>query len=321
MGFKKILFVPCADDLDQPGARALLALAGPDTEVEVFEPVYSTDLEDYPVADEETEKQIREGIVQERLERIKGLGEALEGRGLKSTTTAAWDHPLHEAIIRRALKTQADLVITEPIEGRSGALSHGDWRLVSRCPVPLLLVRRERVGDFEKIVAAVDPFHEHRKPAELDREIIQTARTVQGLTHGELRVVNCFAPLASVVAAPYTEHLPIDDAEESLEVFREGVLEKLVVEAGLPSTAATLIKGRPNDALKALVEDGSADLLVMGGLSRGRISDFVLGNTAEHMLYHTDVDVLIVKPGGFHTTVAEKMPEDTFSGPLYFPPF
>ncbi len=39
MAFKKILFIPTADDLDRPGAQALLALAESDSELEVFEPV------------------------------------------------------------------------------------------------------------------------------------------------------------------------------------------------------------------------------------------------------------------------------------------
>jgi len=319
MAFKTILFVPTTDNLELPDAQALLALAAPGTHIDVFEPVYSTDLEDYSAVDAEKYEQARDELVRKRLDRVAGLVDALKARGLESSATAAWDHPVHEAIIRRALATKADLVITEPIEGRAGALSNADWRLASRCPVPLLLVRREDARNYAKIVAAVDPFHAHAKPTELDESIVQTAKEVQELTRGELQVVHCFAPVTEVVPQPYGERLPIDDAEASLETYRRNALSELVEAAGLPTDAAKLLKGRTNDALRALVEAGETDLLVMGALSRGRIRDFVLGNTAEHMLSHADVDILLVKPAGFETTVAEEMPQDLLTRPLYFP--
>jgi len=57
----------------------------------------------------------------------------------------------------------------------------------------------------------------------------------------------------------------------------------------------------------------------MGGLSRGRVRDFVLGNTAEQVLCHSSVDLLILKPPGFATTVADHMPETLVIAPVYYP--
>ena len=319
MAFERILFVPRTDSLDQSGARALLALADPGTVVEVFEPVFSSDLQDYSAVDGESFEKARDALVEKRMARLGSLVEQLQERGLEASITAAWDHPVHEAIIRRVLATGADLVITEPIEGRAGALSNGDWRLASRCPVPLLLVRSERAGDYEHIVAAVDPFHTHAKPAELDPAIIARAVELQKLTEGELAVVNCFAPLTQIAPGPFVERLPLDDAEESLEAYRRDALLDLMKDVGVDANSARLLKGRPSKAIQRLVESGEVDLLVMGAMSRGRIAAFVLGSTAEHLLYHTQVDVLLVKPPGFETTVSEEMPEDLLIRPLYFP--
>lgn len=319
MAFKKILFIPTSDNLDQPGGRALLTLAGPGSEIDVFEPVYNTDLQQHKRVDGERFELARDELVRTRVKRIGRLAEKLEDRGLKTSISAAWDHPVHEAIIRRALASKADLVITEPIEGRAGALSNGDWRLASKCPVPLLLVRRDGAGGYEKITAAVDPFHSHAKPAELDRSIIECAKEIQGLSRGEIQVVHCFAPITGFDPGPYTEQLPIDDAEKSLEANRRDVLNKLVKDSGLQTDTANLFMGRPNEVLRTMVEAGGVDLLVMGALSRGRIRDFVLGNTAQHMLYHTGVDILLVKPPGFWTAVVEQMPDELLTRPLYFP--
>ena len=112
MAFKKILFIPTADNLDQSGGRALLALAGPGSEVDVFEPVYSTDLQDYAAADRERYERARDELVQTRLKWLGRLADELEGRGLKSSTTAAWDHPVHEAIIRLKAASKSFFSVT-----------------------------------------------------------------------------------------------------------------------------------------------------------------------------------------------------------------
>jgi universal stress protein E len=319
MAFSKILLIPGSNGLDQPGVRRLLAVAGPGTEVEVFEPVYNTHLEAYPIEQNETYLRLRDHLVQERLDRAGDLAKQLTGRGLKSSGMAAWDYPMSDAIVRRVLNTDADLVITEPLEGRAGTLSQGDWRLISKCPVPLLLIRSEATADYRKLVAAVDPFHTHSKPAELDDAILRVAQELQSATHADLQVVHCFVPLTYLAPDAETARLPLDDAEQSLETYRQEALEELVTRAGLEVTAAKLIKGKPDEVLRSMTESGEADLLVMGGLSRGRIRDFVLGNTAERLLHHSLVDLLILKPPGFATTVADHMPDPQVAAPVYYP--
>jgi universal stress protein E len=311
--------IPGGDGLDQPGVQRLLAVAGPDTETEVFEPVYNTHLEAYPIDQNETYVRLRDRLVREKLDRAGDLAEQLTGRGLKSSGMAAWDYPMSDAIVRRVLNTDADLVITEPLEGRAGTLSQGDWRLISKCPVPLLLVRREATADYRSIVAAVDPFHTHGKPAELDDAILRAAKDLQNATRGELRVVHCFVPLTYLEPDAEAVRLPLDDAEQALEAYRREALEELVESAGLEVTTAKLIKGKPDEVLRSMTESGEADLLIMGGLSRGRIRDFVLGNTAERLLHHSLVDLLILKPPGFATTVADHMPESHVVAPVYYP--
>src|SRR5688572_18354879 len=49
------------------------------------------------------------------LDRIAGL---LRRRGIDVTVSAEWDFPPHEAIIRRAIRTGADLIVAEAHGGR-----------------------------------------------------------------------------------------------------------------------------------------------------------------------------------------------------------
>lgn len=319
MSFKRILLVPTSNTLDQPGAKRLLELAGPETEVEVFEPVYNTHLEAYPVSENETYERLRDRLVQERLAKANELAEALQARGVKSTAAASWDYPLYESIVRRVLKIEADLVVTEPLQGRAGALSHGDWRLLSTCPASVLVVKSDASKAYAKIVAAVDPFHAHAKPDELDDVILRTAKALQALTHAQLKAVHCFVPLAAFVTEPSPEHLPVDDAEMALEEYRREGLVEVVKKAGLERSNAELVRGRPDDALLAMAERGATDLIIMGALSRGRIRDLIIGSTAERLLYHGEVDVLAVKPPGFESAITEHLPDELIVSPIYYP--
>lgn len=318
MSFDKIVFVPSADSLEQPGARRLLQLAGAESEIEVFEPVYDAHVEVGLATDPSVCERIRDDVVGRRLDKAEALAAALRARGLKASASAAWDHPLYEAVIRRAVKIGADLVITEPLAGRAGALSNGDWRLVAACPLPVLLVNTDGAQAYAHIVAAVDPFHAHDKPAELDAAILGTAVDLGAASGARVDVVHCFLPLTTLLSGSAEEHLPLDDAEAALERHRGQRLDEVAEAAGVDAGSARLIRGRPERVLPDLAAAG-ADLIVMGALSRGRLRDLVVGSTAEHILATIDADVMIVKPPGFETAVGTAAHDTLPAAPIYYP--
>ncbi|MGI9258878.1 MAG: universal stress protein, partial [Gammaproteobacteria bacterium] len=319
MKVEKILLIPSGNGADQPGIDRVSVFAGPGTEVEVFEPVFDSSLETYPLENSKDIDQLREGLVEEYRRRAGEMAGELSKRGLTASGIAAWDYPASDAIVRRALETEADLVVTESLSGRIGTLSQADWRLISRCPVPLLLVRSEAKPNYDRILAAVDPFHEHGKPPELDEAILDAAKFARDATDAKLEVIHCFVPLSSIAQGADLAHLPIDDAEESLAAYRHDALVELVENAGIPADAARIEKGYPARVLHALVGPGDIGLVIMGGLSRGRIRDFLLGSTAERLIHDSPADILIIKPPGFTTTVADHMTEPPIIAPIYYP--
>jgi universal stress protein E len=319
MKVEKILLVPGRNGEEQPGIDRVSAFAGANTEVEVFEPVFDSSLETYPLENSEDIARLRDGLVEEYRQRARIVAGELSASGLTASGMAAWDYPISDAIVRRTLETEADLVVTEPLAGRIGALSQADWRLISRCPVPLLLVRSEAKPNYQRIVAAVDPFHEHGKPPELDSAILDAAKFARDATNATLEVIHCFVPLSSIARGADLAHLPIDDAEESLEAYRHDALVELVETAGIAADTARIEKGYPARVLHALVGPGDIGLVIMGGVSRGRIRDFLLGSTTEKLIHDSPADLLIIKPPGFTTTVADHMTESPIIAPIYYP--
>ncbi len=319
MDFRKIVFIPSADNLEQAGVSRLRELVATPTEVEVFEPVYDPHLGAFPPSDIVQLEALRDEIVEARLRRAQALADALRGLDINASAAATWDYPLFECVVRRVLETGADLVITEPLTGRAGALSNSDWRLISASPATVLLINTDGKKRYENIVAAVDPFHAHAKPAALDAEILAQAAAVRTLTGASLSVVHCFLPLTSVTSGLAAEHLPIDDAEAELERFRRDKLGELVADAGLDVGVTRLVRGRPAEKLLELAASGDADLIVMGALSRGRLRDLILGSTAERLLSQVHADILIVKPPGFETSVGDAVRDELLLSPVHYP--
>jgi universal stress protein E len=151
----------------------------------------------------------------------------------------------------------------------------------------VLLVKSSGERRYRHIVAAVDPYHAHAKPAELDAAILANAKKLQTLTGASVTVLHCHTPI---------EFFGADDLRPPAAVFAPDPADvrRLAASAGLPESAARVAAGAPHVVLLEMLERGEADLVIMGALARGRLKDFLIGSTAERLLQHARHDVLAV---------------------------
>jgi universal stress protein E len=289
--FRRILVVVHGTDAAQLAVRRAVSCAGRIAELALLDVVHEPILDGY-MGNTEIYKPLCERVVAERNDNLHKLAVVLRERGMNVVCNAVWDHPFDEAVGRHARTVGADLVVFAPHDVQRSGLSHSDWRLITTCPVPVLVVKAPATQPYRHIVAAVDPFRDHAKPAELDLEILGHARELQAQTGATLRAVHCFTPL---------EHLSPDlhkhaSSTSGAELRREEV-ERLMRAADLQPSLVQLEIGRPHEVVKRLAERGDADVIVMGALARGRVKEWLIGSTAERVLHSGGVDVLAVKPG------------------------
>jgi universal stress protein E len=217
---------------------------------------------------------------------------------VRASARAVWAHPLHAAVAEEVKARGIDLVVTAPGSlhqgggARQRGLTHSDWQVVTSCPAPLLIVKSDGQAKYRNVVAAVDPFHAHAKPAELDREILRHARSLQSIMGARLTVLHCYLPIdyfgADLTYVPARDPKFVDGRQETVQA--------LCAAAGIGADAVRLVAGAPYTVLQALQQRGEADLIVMGALARGRLAELVLGNTAERVLHDGSADVLVVAP-------------------------
>ncbi len=234
-----------------------------------------------------------------RDERLNDLlhtrAQPLIDQGLTVRTQILEGHPVFESIVRRVAHTQPDIVF-ESASYHSRLedlfLSNRDWQLIKACPAPLLLSKRKQWRTNPAIIAAIDPLHGKDEHATLDRQILYAAKHVADLFGAELHV---FHSINQVLFSGTPLHEAHDIHEQKcLELLSSADIagDRLLVE-DLPVQTV----------LPIIVKDLQADLVIMGAVSRSRLGDIFIGNTAEQVLDDLLTDVLIIKPEGFRSPV------------------
>ena len=241
------------------------------------------------------------GILKQKLE---DLAAPLRDNGLSVSCDVAWDHPLDEGIVRKVIKSSPWLVAKDTHHHnvlKRTILSNTDWHLIRECPAPLYLAKPESVSPAPKVAAAVDPLHEHDKPALLDHQLVEHAKALAEATGGELHVAHTYA-LPQPMSVP--EGAPIVDISEEVEAEHRKAFDSFLKGYELSAGQTHFLEGLPHQRLPELVEEQNIDIMVMGAVSRRGLDRIFLGSTAERVLEWLPCDLLIVKPEGFASSVS-----------------
>jgi universal stress protein E len=242
---------------------------------------------------------------------LDGLVERARKLGVTATRTAAWDFPPHEAIVRAATHSHADLIIAECHKGRRLApwLVHlTDWELLRLSRVPVLIFKNTKPWGRAPVLAAVDPSHAHSKPSGLDREVVAQAARLADVTRSALHLVHANYPSfvgltlgdpamdAALLSASYEQQQEQDRKEFTL----------FAKDAAIANARRHLMTGDPVNAIPKAARALHAGVVVMGAVSRSGLKRLFIGNTAERVLNSLPCDVLVVKPPGFSSRVSAK---------------
>lgn len=304
---KRILSVidPTTDEQPAMERAAWLAKAL-GAQLELFICDYDQYLAGGPLFDSKGLEKARQSLLRNHRARLEKRAEPLRAQGLEVEVDARWGRPLDRGIVRKVVESQPILVVKDthfhPALKRS-LLSNTDWNLIRSCPAPLLLVKPREVAETPTVLAAVDPLHEHDKPAELDRAILSFSKELTQVIGGTLHVMHSFdvgPTLAVISATPVaTTAVPIEEITAAAREQHGKALSDLVADFGLPPENVHLEEGVPHDVLVEQAAARNADFVVMGAVSRSGLQRIFVGSTAERALDRLPCDLIIIKPPGF----------------------
>lgn len=260
-----------------------------------------------------TQRSIRHLVESER-RRLQPLAGGLRARGVRVRSSVRWDYPVHEGIVRQALRRDPALLVVQSTRRRRGLgrlLGRTEFRLIERCPCPVLFIRsREPYPPVPVLLAAVDPRTTHGKPLELDDQILRSAEALRTGLGGELAVFHARPSWEDALRAePELRRGPTVVKNDVCGAYCDGIdgqVAEVAARHGVPRERMHILEGPAAQCLLIAADDAAADIVAVGAVSRSILRRAITGHTAERVFDSLGCDVLVVKPRGFRTPISRQ---------------
>ena len=249
-----------------------------------------------------------------RREQLEKVAARVRRHGIDVDVAADWDFPAYEAIVRKAQRVSADLVVVENRHSQDGQtsgrhparwlLTYTDWELLRLCPIPVLLVKNRRMYHRPRVLAAIDPPLQRASSSKLERQILRAGAQLVHALHGELHAVHALQPALPVMTAlPDAPLVDFNAVRATTERSARRIVGKAVDGFEIKRSHCHVIEGRPNEVIPRVAKRGRAAIVAMGIVSRSGLKRLVLGNTAETVMDAIAADILVVKPADFESRI------------------
>jgi len=296
---------------DQPAMhRAAWLARATGAELELLVCYYNEYLSGDRLFDSPSLEKAREEVIGSQLKLLESLAGPIRKDGVVVTTSAIWDHPLHEGVVRHAVATHAGVVVKDTHHHSLMAralLTNTDWNLIRICPMPLWLVKPGDIVEPPVFVAAIDPMNGHDKPAALDDEILHVSKLLAGQTGGEVHAFHSYDPRIAVATATANAYIPVslpfDEIEQQMHEDHQRRFAEITSYHGIDGDNSHLAAGLTHEELPAVAKTLNATVVVMGAVARNRWKRLFIGATAERTMDHLPCDLVVVKPDWFHTPI------------------
>ncbi len=301
----------CLDPVQdkQPALEKAIYLAKAyNADIELFLVVYNRGLISNLFFNSDELDAAKQGYVNTQKRWVDSYLSSVTDAGLQCRIDVVWHKPLYEAIIKKAVETQADLVIKSTHHHptiNKVFFTPNDWQLLKSCPVPLLLAKASTQSEYKNVLSAIDPTHAHDKPEALDPLNIQSAMSLSESVNAECHVAHCHDPISyqlwsdigmgmGVGMGPADFTMGEENYNEYLEQIKQNQKKKFdnVIQGfDIREANQHLKEGYPETLLPELVDELSVDCLVLGSTYHSGL----VGSTAEKILDQVNCDILSVQ--------------------------
>jgi nucleotide-binding universal stress UspA family protein len=114
-----------------------------------------------------------------------------------------------------------------------------------------------------------------------------------------IHLVHCFQPLQPAVG-PHYSYMPSEEEQANWRKQQAHTLEEdMKVAKALNESVkfkAVLIAGDPRDEMVPYAEKNEASAIVVGSRGRGAFKRALLGSVSTHIVHHSPVPVVVVRP-------------------------
>jgi len=205
------------------------------------------------------------------------------------------EHNLAEAIIKQSVAVKADLVIKSTHHHnvlQRTLISNTDWRLIRKCPAPLLLVKPNKWLANGSVVTAVDPLHAKAEQSRLDHVLVETTEFIAEVLHQHPHIFHSYFPFVSTLFSSSAE---LTTSLDRIRMQHEQKVQDLLASHAIAKPNIKLSMGELAPNLIEYLTECGANMLVIGALSRSILERAIVGDTAQEILEGCPCDVLVMK--------------------------
>ncbi|MFO0334743.1 MAG: universal stress protein [Pseudomonadota bacterium] len=177
-------------------AKAVALARGLDCRLALVHVAWSAHARNVALAGRGTARDVRSWLQEDALLGLHRWAARAVEAGAGATPVVLWGWPESDQLVRYVVRTRPRFVLVRsPARRPLGRFfkAYHDWELLRGVPAPLLLVREAGPWRRPRVVAAVDPLHDHEKTADLDERIVGTAAEVAAALGGALHLVHAAA--------------------------------------------------------------------------------------------------------------------------------
>jgi universal stress protein E len=261
----------------------------------LFHAGFNAALSGRPFFDSKRLAKSRGWFVADRTRLLEKHAAKLRRSGVEAEVAVVWEEPAHEAIVRAALREQADLIVAgrhERREGQTPQLRWTDWELMRLSPRPLLLIGPAQSRPAGAVLAALDPSHANDKPADLDAAIARHAVTLANALELDCHAAHFLPQTGERGESP----LLLPQRGRQIATVR---MTHVMKKANARRARLHVLRGSAAEGLPALARKLAAQILVMGLISRRWLDRLMIGDTAERIIRDAPCDILLIKPASF----------------------
>ena len=284
--------------------RAISLARATGCEIELYHVCHDSELEDSLFQSREELDHERKRFTDEQATRVAELAAHLRRESVKVSHETRWDYPRVDAILRKIGQSNPDLVMKHSRDPDYvlGLVSNTDWELVRRSPADVWLVN-EKVDDIDRILAAIGTrdISAPEVTTSNDHDLLRMADRLGEAFGADLYPVNAYqlpttpgvvAGMSGASAVPVVEQ---KEVRETVVKKHKGMIRALSNYFDIPIDNVRVREGQPDQVIPDVAEKVSADLIVLGARSIGRMQRVVNQVTVEPVISRTDCDILVVR--------------------------
>ncbi len=259
-------------------------------------------------------KELQKIVAEERLSEIqKFINSIQSGKRIKPIIKTLVGKP-YIKIIQEVLRNKHDLVIKTP-EGKGGAkealFESVDISIMRKCPCAVAMSKPTKSENYARILVAVDPDPNDEVKTKLNNDVLELAVSVANSENSELHIVHAWSLYGEKALRGPRFRESGKDINKLLQDARnvkKKWLDELLGNYPLSQIKHNvyLLKGDPAVMIPRVANTEKVDLIIMGTACRTGLPGFLIGNTAESILYKVNCSVISLKPYGFKTPVRLK---------------